>query len=1464
MATATATTLLGDTTAADVWMRGLRDADTTVWSKPVRSKRLDAAYAAVHGGGGQPFPEGETSPLRASAGFGNSSRDSSPKLKRAGSLKVQGGAAEAEVDLRAVGLCQKPTQQRTQEDIKFIQSYMCSLSYFFSLWPAPLQWELSRLLSAHILARREVALTRGRPPDRLYFVVQGRLDVRLPVPTPGGGREERTLAVLTRGHTVGESVLLGTQAQHTTVVVSSSSAILLSLSRPDFSRAFKEVLDIRQAERLMYLRLHPLLAGLPLRDLEAASDVLGLAFFPPGTRLWPLDDKDRCLYFLAEGQAKVKRPGGPAAGAAAQHEPGADNATASMYDRYTISVLGPGDIFGLPSTEQALALQLQQSMAAAAAAAAGGAGPGGATPAPTTAATTGVLPGLPGLAGSAEASLLFGQASAGALAAGSAGGVATGHGTGHGGPHGGAHHHHHHHRGEAPGAGGGAGSGPHVLIEAFSTVKVYFVRYPDYPRLPPAVQQVLQAANAFRWSYYEGRMVGLARMDNRRRDARREQLLRHANNAALRRGGDDGAVRSAAVAAALTLAERDKQLLGRVPLLSASLALGGAGAGGAGAGRHGQEGEGGSMAADARRAAAAADAALQERERLRRLEAGWEEDTGGGGGDARLPAWAMPSAAGSRMAAWARDRVAGDGAGGGPTTSPGRGRPPHAKPAAPAAAPARPTTADGGGDAASTAGGGGRAGAGSKAGGASTTRGLNPLLHRSANAKALLAVQAAQLSRVLTAERRQFAVLRQPVLHPLEGQGEYPYGYDGDESDGDDYGAGPWAASPTGTESGTESSPHYGRRRSVSPDRSPPLTAQFLTCRAEPRPPRTKQVPLQPTLSVLPPHQTTFPRVQTFRRRSSPGSHRPAGQPAGLGDCAAVETEQPRVLVVPQTVRQRHLLLFQNAQAMAAAASNSRPWIKPARQPRPSYSRVARVSQAGGRISGPGSDGGSTSSDPSQQPRGPTVAGLPLPSSRFGPASQVPLPDGPLVRGLSAGRRPVRPDDRLSRYGSSGRASSAGARASSAGGGGLTAEGSGVGVHGLLSSDLPSPKGALGVRPAPTAPPGPPQPESPELSFSHLGIREDDEDGDTGSGSLGSSASGGSGAGLGLGEEEGGPGAGPGAGEGSEPGGLAELDDSALLARVPAVLGGRGRPAGRDKDKDKDKDRGEAAGAATEGPSRAVGSVISLPPPVQQGAASPTGKQAPAGTQAARAPPPGSPEPSAAPASPAGPAEGTGAGAGVAAGPGGGLNFTMRRRTTGGAGAGPAGASGTSAPASPAAGAPPPPGTAGGAGAGGKGGAGARAGRPSAPPRGPMDAEFPQDLDERLLHMHGRGGGAAGAAAGAGPGVGPAGAASRSGVSTYAASSPSGTGVRTAGGRMDAAAGGESAFGGPGGGVPQAAQASSQPSAPPLGLPPAIALGYESLDPFAWAALAAQVGPGIRTPFSQENILPKPQWQGQA
>lgn len=95
-------------------------------------------------------------------------------------------AAESDGDLRVISLCQKASAQRSPEDIRYICSYLAGLSYFFSLWPAALQWELCRLVGVHILARREVALTRGRPPDRMYFVLKGKVRGNSPPPRPAG------------------------------------------------------------------------------------------------------------------------------------------------------------------------------------------------------------------------------------------------------------------------------------------------------------------------------------------------------------------------------------------------------------------------------------------------------------------------------------------------------------------------------------------------------------------------------------------------------------------------------------------------------------------------------------------------------------------------------------------------------------------------------------------------------------------------------------------------------------------------------------------------------------------------------------------------------------------------------------------------------------------------------------------------------------------------------------------------------------------------------------------------------------------------------------------------------------------------------------------------------------------------------------------------------------------------------
>lgn len=57
----------------------------------------------------------------------------------------------------------------------FIQLFLCYLSRFFCLWPTKLQREMCRSVTAHILVRNEVVLSRGKAPDRLYFILSGQV-----------------------------------------------------------------------------------------------------------------------------------------------------------------------------------------------------------------------------------------------------------------------------------------------------------------------------------------------------------------------------------------------------------------------------------------------------------------------------------------------------------------------------------------------------------------------------------------------------------------------------------------------------------------------------------------------------------------------------------------------------------------------------------------------------------------------------------------------------------------------------------------------------------------------------------------------------------------------------------------------------------------------------------------------------------------------------------------------------------------------------------------------------------------------------------------------------------------------------------------------------------------------------------------------------------------------------------------
>lgn len=245
-----------------------------------------------------------------------------------------------------------------------------------------------------------------------------------------------------------------------------------------------------------------------------------------------------------------------------------------VYDRSTVSLLGPGAIFGLPiSASLAPTISSGHQLGPGQARASSPAHPPLSAGVGSTSSNDRLLSPTPGgraHTGSTSNTLAasFRQALANAGSNGSLGLTGL--------------------DGNALGERGSAGMPP-VVVESWSQVKVYSIRYADLAKLPIEAQQVLVDANAFNWSYYDGRMDGLARMETKRRVAQRKALLKRAQAAnALTQGGTSSGpstmgqygsvghhshmgLEAPGVLAAMTAATDGNNMLSKMPVLVPSV-----------------------------------------------------------------------------------------------------------------------------------------------------------------------------------------------------------------------------------------------------------------------------------------------------------------------------------------------------------------------------------------------------------------------------------------------------------------------------------------------------------------------------------------------------------------------------------------------------------------------------------------------------------------------------------------------------------------------------------------------------------------------------------------------------------------------------------------------------------------------------------------------------------------------------
>eukprot|EP00200_Dunaliella_tertiolecta_P016921 CAMPEP_0202420618 /NCGR_PEP_ID=MMETSP1128-20130828/49914_1 /ASSEMBLY_ACC=CAM_ASM_000463 /TAXON_ID=3047 /ORGANISM="Dunaliella tertiolecta, Strain CCMP1320" /LENGTH=923 /DNA_ID=CAMNT_0049028611 /DNA_START=170 /DNA_END=2939 /DNA_ORIENTATION=+ len=333
----------------------LRDSSLSLWSCPVPSKKLDKLFKKECR---------VTKPVP-------------PKLHSARDIREKAAAAEEEKRLTTLGM-QEPSS-RSAADVRFICGCVSALVPFFRLWPENLQLALAQVLRTEVLVRQESVLARGTPCTRVVFVLSGKLSVLVPSNDGSSTQAHRNgdnssnivAATLKRGDACGEAALLGDNPMsHADVVVASRGAVLLSLRYEDFSRALKGILGLRQQDRLAYLRMHPLFAGVNLGDLDTLSDALQLVHYPAGTLLSKASTalstslpapngtstssstktqqqgwtQQVVVYLLIEGCAAVRRGQW---GSNARHDSGRGlRSGEGLYDEDTVCLLQSLDVFG--------------------------------------------------------------------------------------------------------------------------------------------------------------------------------------------------------------------------------------------------------------------------------------------------------------------------------------------------------------------------------------------------------------------------------------------------------------------------------------------------------------------------------------------------------------------------------------------------------------------------------------------------------------------------------------------------------------------------------------------------------------------------------------------------------------------------------------------------------------------------------------------------------------------------------------------------------------------------------------------------------------------------------------------------------------------------------------------------------------------------------------------------------------
>ncbi len=208
------------------------------------------------------------------------------------------------LSLRAKFILMQPPQNRTVEELKYVNHFTIRLSCF-GHYPIYVRQELTKIIRYETIPRGNVVIREGDVAFGFFYILTGSVCVQKERMTRRGSKYNMVVGEIKSGGAFGELALIHNDRRRATIVCKQDCEFL-KINKPDFEHILKKNYQHEWNTRLEILNTHPLFQSWHPTFIKYAVEGSSVIEYPADTLIVKdLSLPARKVYFLIQGSCHV-------------------------------------------------------------------------------------------------------------------------------------------------------------------------------------------------------------------------------------------------------------------------------------------------------------------------------------------------------------------------------------------------------------------------------------------------------------------------------------------------------------------------------------------------------------------------------------------------------------------------------------------------------------------------------------------------------------------------------------------------------------------------------------------------------------------------------------------------------------------------------------------------------------------------------------------------------------------------------------------------------------------------------------------------------------------------------------------------------------------------------------------------------------------------------------------------------